>query len=155
MNGIRRTSDTRAFATLLLVALASCQSAPPAAPVRGSEAAPAPSASQTHLVLKLYSGSSTGLVVSQAPAGGNPASQLPGQSFADNPGLDKTFIWSFAPEAAVLDASCHAITRTQAINIANSPGANSIAFISSASSAGQAPTLKVQILAAHADAASC
>ena len=94
-------------------------------------------------------------MVGQTPAGGSPAAQLPGQSFVDNPGLDNTFIWSFAPDAAVLDAACHAITRTQAINIANGSGANAIVFTNPAVGGTQPSTLKVQILPAHADAATC
>ena len=91
-------------------------------------------------------------MVGETPAGGNPGSQLPNQSFVENLGLSKTFIWSFSPEATMLDGSCATITRTQAINIANSPGANSAVFVEPAGAGGQ--TIKVQILPAHGPAAA-
>ena len=140
-------------AAFLVLGLASCQAGPHAT---GSGPASAQAATPSRVVLKLYSGSSTGLVVGEAPAGGNPASLLPGQSFVENPGLGKTFIWSFAAGATMLDASCAVITHTQAINIANAPVANAAVFIETAADGGQAPGLKVQILPARtASGANC
>ena len=151
MAGIRVASGLRAWATAFVLALAACQSAPPG---KSSDAA-APPPPPARLTLKLYSGSSTGLVVGEAPAGGNPAAQLPGQSFADNPGLAKTYIWSFSAGATMLDNSCQAITRTQAINIANSPGANAVVFIEPSGGGGQDAPVKVQILPVHSAASAC
>ncbi len=152
MAGIRVASGLRAPATAFVLTLAACQSAPPG---KSPQAAAPPAVPPARLTLKLYAGSSTGLVVGEAPTGGNPASQLQGQSFVDNPGLAKTFIWSFPEDATMLDGSCQTITRTQAINIANSPGANTVVFTESSAGGGKDAPIKAQILPAHADASTC
>ena len=150
MASISGVSRARHLA-VLAVALASCQAAPQAG--SAGAAAQQPGA-PIRVTLKLYSGSSTGLVVGESAAGGDPGALLPGQAFAQNTGLAKTFIWGFATGSTMLDSACAVITRTQAINIANSPGANAATFTEQADAGGQA-AIKVQILPAHTSASNC
>ena len=135
-------------ASALVLALSSCQAGPhPAA--QGESAGAAQAGASAPVVLKLYSGSSTGLVV--GAAGGDPGAQLPGLVFARNPGLDGTFIWSFAPGAVMLDGDCVPITRTQAINAANAPTAGAAVFTRQPG----AGAVKVQIVPARQAGAGC
>ncbi len=120
-------------AAFLLLAMAACQAPPhPAGAPQGTAVpmrAPYHARTSNRFVLKLFSGSSTGLVLGGGPMDGNPGLQLTDLSFVENPGQAKTFIWAFTPDAKLLDSQCRPLTRAAAIDIANAPGANSAIFI--------------------------
>ena len=130
--------------TALVLGLAACHApaTPPAGPAPATVANPDRKA--PHTVLNLYSGSSTGLVVGATPDGSNPGGQLAGIAFVANSGLPNTYVWAFTPDSTILDRDCHPVTRTEAINIANSPFANSVAF-EPAVGGGTAGPVRVQI----------
>ena len=133
-------------ALTLSLALSGCHPQPPPRPEAVSSA-PAPAPLPAQSVLTLYSGSLTGLVVGAGAGGGNPGAQLAGQTFVPNPGLPQTYIWAFAPGAAILDRDCRPITVTQAINMANAPVANAARFAAAAADGRPASPVRVQLWA--------
>ncbi len=121
-----------ATGAIILAALAGCDApSPQVQPFGMTVPARAPYHARTsnRFVLKLYSGSEAGLIVGGGPLDGNPGLQLTDLSFADNPGLAKTYVWAFEPGVKLLDRDCRPITQADAIALANMPGANSVIVI--------------------------
>ena len=125
------------------LALVACHA--PSQPQASAVPAPQPRRQAPGIVLALYSGSLTGLVVGSGPDGGNPGAQLAGQVFVPNPGLPQTYIWAFTPDAAILDRDCHKVTLTEAINVAEAPVANAARFEAGSAADGRPASIRVQI----------
>ena len=128
----RRSFRRATRSTAILAALAGCHATQPGTQPFGMTVplhAPYHARTSNRFVLKLYSGSDSGLIVGGGPLDGNPGLQLTDLSFADNPGLAKTYIWAFTPGVKLLDHDCHSIAPADAIALANAPGANSVIVI--------------------------
>ena len=128
----RNAAKNAAWSAATTAALASCHAPQPKIQPFGLTVpahAPYHARTSNRFVLKLYSGSEAGLIVGGGPLDGNPGLQLTDLSFAENPGLARTYVWAFTPGIKLLDHDCHPITQADAVALANTPGANSVIVI--------------------------